>query len=193
MLDNANIMRSGRSTGLRNASIEIQGPDGNWTPYSNPDNAVDHAQSQARAGSSPLITSTVGNGSANTGLNVEEGPHGQRYDHFDVPGMGTQLQFDFSYTLGLQNLNEHVVGEEPMTLDVPQLSPPMLIGQHFPQYEQSSIADLDFDFFNSTNWTTRSPSPLFPPVYPEFYVQKTCNLDALPFKQFMKDLGASGG
>jgi hypothetical protein len=145
---------------------------------------VDHAQNQARDGFSSPIASAFDNASTKTGPNVEQGPHGQVYDNVDIFGMGTPLHSDLSHISGPQDLNERVVGEEPwsMLLDDPQLSPSMAISQQLPQHELLDFVDIDFG----------SPGPLFSPVPPELYPRVRYNLDALPFKQFMKDLGAPG-
>ena len=117
------------------------------------------------------------------------------YDNVDVFGIGTPLHSDLSHISGPQDLNERVVGEEPwpMPLDVPQLSPSLVISQQLPQHELPMFVDTDFGSpsWDLTNWP-KSPSPLFSPVAPEFYTRVRYNLDALPFEQFMKDLGAPG-
>jgi len=80
-----------------------------------------------------------------------------------------------------------------MHLDVPHLSPSMVISQQLPQHELPILAYSDFGSpsWNFTNWA-KSPGSLLSPVHPEFYTRARYNLDALPFKQFMKDLGAPG-
>jgi hypothetical protein len=156
---------------------------------------VDHAQNQARDGFASPVASAAGNATTKTGLNVEQGPHGQVYNNVDVFSIGTPLPSDLSHISGPQGLNERVVGEEPwpMLLDVPQLSPSMVISQQLPQHEPPMFVDIDFESpsWNLTNWA-KSPSPLFSPVPPEFYTRVGDNLDALTFKQLMKDLGLLG-
>lgn len=157
---------------------------------------MDHAQNQAQDGFSSPIASAAGNASTKTGPNTKQGPHGQVYDNVDVFGMGTPLHSDLSHISGPQDFNERVVGEEtwPMPVDVPQLSPSMVISQQLLQHELHILGDIDYfgsPFRDSTNWA-KSPSPLFSPGLPEFYTRLRYNLDALPFKQFMKDLEAPG-
>jgi hypothetical protein len=156
---------------------------------------VDHAQNQALGGFSSPIASALANASAKTGPNVEQRPHGQLYDRADILGMGTSLHSDLSHISGPQDLNECVAGEEPwpIPLEVPQLSPSMVMSEQPPQHELPKFGDIDFGpSWDLINWT-KSPSPLFSPAPLEFYPVVRYNLDALPFKEFMKDLEASGG
>ena len=114
------------------------------------------------------------------------------YDIVDILGVGIPLNSDLSHIFGPQYLNDRVVREEPwpMPTDVPRLSPSMVISQQLPYNEVLNFVDCDFGHL--TNWT-KSPSPLFSLIPPEFYTRACYNPDALPFKQFMKDLEAPGG
>jgi hypothetical protein len=155
---------------------------------------MDYTQIQTLDGFPSPIASALGNASANTGPNVEPRPHGQVYDSVDILGMATLLHSDLSHISGPQDLNERLVGEEPWSIpcDVPQLSPPMVRSEQLPQHELPKFGDIDFGpSWELINWA-KSPSPLFSPVPLEFYTRVSYNLDALPFKQFMKDLEASG-
>jgi len=157
----------------------------------NPGNVVDHTQNQARDRFSPSIAPAIGNISPN----VEQGPDNQVYDMNDVSSIGTPLHSDPLYISGPQDLNEHVIGEELflMPSDVPPLSSPMVTFQQFPQRELSMPYDIvsESPFGDLINWP-RSPSPLIPPIHLEFRTHGWCNLDALPFKKFMKDLRHPG-
>jgi hypothetical protein len=156
---------------------------------------VDHTQIQALGGFPPPIASALAIASAKTGPNVQQRPHGQVYDSVDIIGMETLLHSNLSHISGPQDLNESVVEEEPwpIPLEVPQLSPSMVMSEQLPQHELPKFGDIDFGpSWDLINWT-KSPSPLFSPVPLEFYPRVRYNLDALPFKQFMKDLEASGG
>lgn len=156
---------------------------------------MDHAQNQARDGFSFPVASAVSNASTKTGPNVEQEPHEQVYNNVDIFGMGTSVHSDLSQISDHQDLNESVVGEEPwpMPLDVPQLSPSMVISQQLPQHEPPIFDDIDFGSpsYDLTNWA-KSPNSLLSPVPPEFYTPVRCNMDALSLKQFMGDLGAPG-
>ena len=156
---------------------------------------MDHVQNQALDGFSSPITSALTKVSAKTGPNVEQRPHGQAHDNVDILGIGTQLHSDLSHFSSPQDINERIVGEEswPMPLDVPQLSPSMIMSEQLPQHELTKFGDIDCGpSWDLINWA-KSPSPLFSPVPIEFYTRVSYNLDALPFKQFMNDLEASGG
>jgi hypothetical protein len=155
---------------------------------------MDHTQIQTLDGFPSPVVSTLGSAPAKTGDNFEQRPHGQVYDSVDILGMGTLLHPDLSHVFGPQDLNERVVAEEPwsMPCDVPQLSPPTVRSEQLPQHELPKFGDIDFGpSWELVNWA-KSPSSLFSPVPLEFYTHVSYNLDALPFKQFMKDLEASG-
>jgi hypothetical protein len=117
------------------------------------------------------------------------------YGSVDILGIRTSLHSDLSNISCSQDLNERVVEEElwAMPLDVPQLSLSMAMSEQLPQHQLSKLGDIDFGTsWDLINWA-KSPSSLFSPVPLEFYPRVRYNLDALPFKQFMKDLEASGG